>query len=200
MRARHSPEWRFPTPMSTGTISFIPLRRCDAEAMLAWQYPPPYDFYNSRTGPTEAAVVELLASVGQYFAVLDGTGQMVGFRSYGKAAQIEGGDYREPAVDIGGGLRPDMMARGLGRRVAVAAINFAIRELGARHLRSTLPMFNERARSICSSLGFRRWGSFTRPSDGVGFEIMTLAATPFSGPSPLGGGGGWGTSPGFKIP
>ena len=180
--------------MSFGNLSFVPLRRCDAEAMLAWRYPAPYEFYNG-AGVTEAAVAEMLTADKQYYSVIDGAGQMIGFRTYGRAAQIDGGDYPEDALDIGGGLRPDMMARGLGRRVAVAAMAFAVEQFKPSQFRTTLPSFNERAKSICRSLGFRRWSGFERPTDGMWFEIMTVSArqavaSPFTPPA-------WGSSPGF---
>jgi hypothetical protein len=37
----------------------------------------------------------------------------IGFCCFGPDAQLRGGDYHEPALDVGLGLRPDLVGKGL---------------------------------------------------------------------------------------
>ncbi len=39
---------------------------------------------------------------------------LAGFCCYGQDAQVPGGDYAAPAIDVGLGMRPDLVGQGLG--------------------------------------------------------------------------------------
>jgi len=162
--------------MSSDPFRFIPFERSHAEAMLSWRYPAPYDFYNQAPEGSEQRVNQLLAQAADYFAIVDGEDQMIGFRTFGPSARIDGGDYRQDALDISGGLRPDFMARGLGRQVTMAAMALGLEKFQPKRFRTTIPVFNERAKSICRSLGFSAWSEFQRPSDGMRFEVWVARA------------------------
>lgn len=160
-------------------LQFRPLRRSDAEALLAWRYPPPYDFYDRReSSPTD--VEHLLRPELHYFAVLDETGELIGFRCFGPDARVPGGDYGDDALDLGGGLRPDRTGRGLGRHVIAGAMNYAIRTFSPRQFRTTIAAFNGRALKVCESLGYRAVREFVRPADGTAFVILTKMAEPMN--------------------
>lgn len=171
---------------------FIPFSAAHAELMLSWKYPPPYDFYNFPAEAGPGLIEQVLGRAEDYFAIVDSEGEMIGFRTFGPSARIEGGDYRQDALDISGGLRPDYMARGLGRQVTTAAMTFGLEKYQAKRFRTTLPSFNERAKSICRSLGFSSWSEFVRVSDNVRFEVWVARA-----PSHQASGWGGTRSPGF---
>src|SRR5256885_14249316 len=85
-----------------------------AAEIVTWRYPPPYDCYDM-TG-TDPAV---LASPASGFFALTGDSGLIGFRSFGNDGRVPGGGYDAPALDTGGGLRPDLTGRG-GRRGSIA--------------------------------------------------------------------------------
>lgn len=156
-------------------LQFRPLRWRNAKALLAWRYPPPDDFYNA-PDESPAAVDQLLRPELHYLSVLDERGELIGFRCFGPDARVSGGDYGEDALDMGGGLRPDLTGRGLGRHVITAAMNHAIGVFSPRQFRTTVAAFNRRALKVCESLGYRAVREFERSSDGATFVILAKAA------------------------
>jgi L-amino acid N-acyltransferase YncA len=134
------------------------LQRPDADAILTWRYPQPYDFYNISSDSTES----FFNPASPHFSVFDADGVLIGFLSIGIESQVPGGDYSEPAVDIGIGLRPDQTGRGLGRIVIQQFIDEIIAPGDFPPLlRATIAAFNQRSLKTFRSLGFRETGTFT---------------------------------------
>jgi ribosomal-protein-alanine N-acetyltransferase len=117
----------------------------DAEraAIAGWRYPPPYETYD-HTGPLE----------GDYRAALE-SDELVGFVCFGEPARVPGVEATEGVVDVGWGLRPDLMGQGLGRKLIGAAL--AVHP-GARH-RIAVLAWNERARRAPARCGFAETGT-----------------------------------------
>ena len=90
----------------------------------------------------------------------------------GPEAQVPGGDYSEPALDIGIGLRPDATGRGLGKLVLAEFLDFALDVYRPDRFRATIAAFNLRSQRTFLGLGFvetsrffangREWVIFTR--------------------------------------
>jgi len=97
---------------------------------------------------------------------------MIGVRSFGQDGQVPGGSYDSSALDTGGGLRPDLTGKGLGREAISAGLEFGRREFAPGAFRVTVASFNERALRLVRSLGFRAAGSFLAATDGRSFEIL----------------------------
>ncbi|MCU0493131.1 MAG: GNAT family N-acetyltransferase, partial [Chloroflexaceae bacterium] len=135
------------------TIRLLPLTETHARQILAWRYPPPYDFYNYDEDEDKEelaeAVAELLNPAYHYYAVLDATDSLLAYRCFGPDAQVPGGDYRAPALDMGGGLRPDLTGQGLGPQVMQAAIEFARAHFNPPAFRVTVAAWNGRALRAC---------------------------------------------------
>ena len=159
--------------MTKPSLSFRPFTRRDAEAIVWWRYPAPYEIYNIRGSALDAEVDSLLRPELHYFAVLNAEEEMVAFRCFGTDAQVSGGDYSEEALDMGGGLRPDLTGRGLGPLVIESAMSFAVREFHPRRFRTTIASFNARARHVCEALGYVAQSEFVRPSDRRRFVVLT---------------------------
>jgi RimJ/RimL family protein N-acetyltransferase len=155
-------------------FTFRALTRPDAEALLSWRYPAPYEIYNMDA--CASAGDSLLRPEHHYFAVLDVAEELVAFRCFGLDARVAGGDYTGDALDMGGGLRPDLTGMGLGRRVIGAAMNFAIAKFHPTRLRTTVALFNERARRVCESLGYSAESEFVRPADRMRFVVLSRTA------------------------
>jgi ribosomal-protein-alanine N-acetyltransferase len=89
---------------------------------------------------------------------------------------VPGGDYDEEALDIGGGLRPDLTGQGLGPSFMEAALEFGRRQFGPVSFRATVAAFNRRAQRVCEKLGFRPVQTFERMHNGKRFTILVRAA------------------------
>lgn len=153
-----------------------------ARAIGAWRYKPPYTFYN----PDPKALDEILAQMldGSYYAVLDDQGELAGFVAFGATAQIPGGHthgaYRDEALDIGLGMRPDLTGHGLGLEFLEACIAFARERYAPPMLRLSVATFNQRAITVYQRAGFEAGPSVPSPMRGgeTEFLVMTLPDAP----------------------
>ena len=94
------------------TLNVRTLEKQHALVILAWRYPPPYDRYNFEAHQFEAHLRDLLDAQNAFFALINATGELEGFCSFGLGGRVSGGDYRAEALDIGMGLRPDLVGQG----------------------------------------------------------------------------------------
>jgi [ribosomal protein S18]-alanine N-acetyltransferase len=137
-----------------------------AAEVATWRYPPPYD-YNDMTGADPA----YLASPGSgYFALTDATG-LIGYRCFGAEGQVPGGSYDDQALDTGGGLRPDLTGRGLGREAISTGLDFGRERFQPQAFRLTVATFNLRAQRVITALGFYLATNFRATTDGRDFGI-----------------------------
>lgn len=160
----------------SGRFRFNPLSRAEAKEVLSWRYDPPYDLYNGPDLPTDADIHGLLRPELNYFAVHGESGQLIAFRCFGEDARVVGGDYSSDALDMGGGIRPDLCGYGIGGLVIAVAMNFAIDRFSPHRFRTTVAAFNQRALKVCKRLGYKRVSSFTRTCDGRDFVILEKPA------------------------
>ena len=138
-----------------------------AAEIVTWRYPAPYDCYNM----TGASVAFIASPEGGFYALTDGD-ELIGFRSFGADGRVPGGAYDDSALDTGGGLRPDLTGKGLGRAAIASGLEFGRREFAPAAFRVTVASFNERALRVVHSLGFRPAGSFAALTDGRSFELL----------------------------
>jgi ribosomal-protein-alanine N-acetyltransferase len=153
-----------------------------AADIVTWRYPEPYDCYDM----TGADPDFLINPASGYFALTgwaladgalaDGAladgAALIGFRSFGADGQVPGGDYDDSALDTGGGLRPELTGKGLGREAIGTGLEFGRRRFGPAAFRVTVASFNLRARKVVQSLGFRPAGSFAASTDGRSYEVL----------------------------
>jgi [ribosomal protein S18]-alanine N-acetyltransferase len=138
-----------------------------AADVLSWRYPAPYDYYDVTDGDLDY----YLDPANGFFAVLS-DGEFIAFRSFGPDGQVPGGTYDGSALDTGGGLRPALIGRGLGRTVVAAGLEFGRQRFAPDAFRVTVASFNTRALRVVASLGFRPAQSFEAAMDGRRFEIL----------------------------
>src|SRR5215470_17955974 len=136
-------------------MRIVPMMPAYADDVVTWRYPAPYDYYDM-TGANPA----FIASPASGFFALVGRGELIGFRSFGVDGQVPGGDYDDSALDTGGGLRPDLTGRGLGRQAIATGLEFGRLEFAPPAFRVTVASFNQRALRVIRSLGFRDVESF----------------------------------------
>jgi [ribosomal protein S18]-alanine N-acetyltransferase len=163
--------------MAHGAFRLVAMTDADARAVAAWQYPPPYDGYTIGADEADEFVAMCLDPAFHYYAVLDAADNLVAFRCFGADAQVPGGDYAADALDMGGGLRPDLTGRGLGPQVMRAALDFARQTFAPTHFRATVAAWNVRAQRACHTVGYRQVSAF-ETADGRPFVILMRPAHP----------------------
>ncbi len=147
----------------------------ESSALLAaaWHYEPPYDFYNHDPAQLDELVHNsYLNPAYHYFSVLDDNDSLIAFRCFGEDARVPGGDYSADALDMGGGLRPDLTGHGFGPQIIAAAIEFARTEFSPRVFRVTIAEFNLRARRACEKVGYVFAQRFLATHNGIPFVVM----------------------------
>jgi ribosomal-protein-alanine N-acetyltransferase len=138
-----------------------------ATDIVTWRYDAPYNCYDMTTVDPAA----LVDTSDGYFALVDQTG-LIGFRSFGADGQVPGGNYDDSALDTGGGLRPVLTGKGLGREAISVGLDFGRRTFAPAAFRVTVATFNIRARRVVTSLGFQSIGRFVSSHDGKTFEML----------------------------
>jgi [ribosomal protein S18]-alanine N-acetyltransferase len=152
-------------------VRIVRMSAAYAADIVTWRYPPPYDCYDM----TDADPGVLASQDGGFFALIDGTG-LIGFRSFGPDGQVPGGVYDDSALDIGGGLRPDLTGQGRGREAIQTGLDFGQREFDPAAFRVTVATFNIRAQRVVAALGFRTIGSFRASADRRSYEVLIRPA------------------------
>jgi RimJ/RimL family protein N-acetyltransferase len=144
-----------------------------ARAIMAWRYEAPYDVYNLGAGDVDQKVRCFLDPVNGYRTIVDRGGCLVAYCCFGPDAQVPGGDYDNPALDVGLGVRPDLTGQGLGYAFVRAVLRFARQELAPTEFRVTVAEFNERAQRVWQAAGFRQVQQFERAPDGMPFVVLS---------------------------
>ncbi|MEM0980636.1 MAG: hypothetical protein AAGH78_10200 [Cyanobacteria bacterium P01_H01_bin.58] len=88
-------------------LAFRPLEKPHTLEILDWRYPSPYDFYNFGQENCQADLCDFLNPQNAFFAILNSDGELEGYCSFGQDGRVPGGNYRDQALDIGMGIRPD---------------------------------------------------------------------------------------------
>jgi RimJ/RimL family protein N-acetyltransferase len=151
-------------------MNFIlqPVSEQDARDIASWQYQPPYSMYDL----SAKDIPDLLTSRNRYFSVRDESEQLVGYCCFGNEAKVPGGDYTagEPEViDVGIGMNPGLIGKGLGEIFVSAIIGFATEEFSPRTFRVSIAAFNKRSQKTFLNLGFVKTHQFSRDGDGMKF-------------------------------
>lgn len=150
-----------------GRFAFVPMDAEWAEEIAGWRYLPPYDIYDGE--PSEADMMTRTES--RYCAVLDDE-RLVGFCCLGGEARVPGLRERDGVLDVGAGLRPDLIGRGLGARFLTAVMDYAWTEDPRAVLRACIAAFNLRAQRAVLFIGFIPAGE--RRTDQRTFRVFEL--------------------------
>ena len=110
-----------------------------------WRYEPPYDFYNGDEEP--------ILNPERFFEALGEDGSLVGFYYF---------EEKGTALEIGLGLRPELVGRGLGLEFFRAGVEYGRRRFGPARIILAVAAFNERARIVYERAGFRVVGRHPR--------------------------------------
>jgi [ribosomal protein S18]-alanine N-acetyltransferase len=154
-------------------FAFTPIDSETVKAIAEWRYDPPYSLYD-----TDATQIDsFLRPDYRYFGIVNEDAELIGYCNFGADARVAGYEYPDDALDVGVGMRPDLVGRGLGLQFSRSVLNFARRTYAPEALRATIAMFNRRTRRLCLALGFREVARFERASEddeGMEFVVMRL--------------------------
>ena len=112
------------------------------------------------------------------------TGRSVlgGFVCFGHEAQVSGarnaGLYRDAALDIGLGLRPNLTGHGFGAPFLAACLALAALREPHQPLRLAVATFNERAITTYRRAGFQDAGTCQSPVRGRDFPFLVMTRPP----------------------
>jgi ribosomal-protein-alanine N-acetyltransferase len=151
---------------------YRPAEKKHARIFVNWQYEPPYDVYNCPPEEIGDAVQHNINPENKVYAMFDQNEELIGYCSYGKDAQVPGGDYSEAALDIGLMIKPELTGQGMGSDFASEVIQNGIDKYAPKKLRVTIAAFNQRAMRVWEKNGFQQTQKFNREGDGMEFVIM----------------------------
>jgi ribosomal-protein-alanine N-acetyltransferase len=146
-----------------------PFTAAEAHQAAQWAYDAPFDRYDS--DPSHGALfLEREQDGTGYFALVEAgsDGEFVGFCCFGAEARVAGQVEEPGTLDLGGGLRPDHLSRGLATLLLPSVCAFAVERWAPQYLRVAIAAFNERSIRLCRSAQFEVERTFRRP-DGEEF-------------------------------
>jgi [ribosomal protein S18]-alanine N-acetyltransferase len=148
--------------------TFVPMSDEQAQAVAAWKYDGIYAFYDWTADADDLA--ELLDPVqrakGQYHAVLDQNGILIGFYEFSVDAST---------VEFGLGLRPDLTGHGLGSGFLSACLDYAKENEHPATFRLKVAVFNERAIRVYELAGFRRVREFRQKTNNSEWDFVEMS-------------------------
>jgi len=153
-------------------IRFIPTDEASAREFLRWNYQVPYEVYNYSPEHFEEDLAYHIDPANNLYSMYI-EDELAGYCSYGRDAQVPGGDYTEEALDIGMMIKPELTGQGHGSEYAYAVIQNGISKYHPKRLRVTILATNLRAIRVWEKNGFQTVQSFSRESDSLSFAILT---------------------------
>ncbi|MDY6939523.1 MAG: GNAT family N-acetyltransferase [Cyanobacteriota bacterium] len=155
-------------------LKFQALDESHARSILNWKYPAPDDRYNFDPQNIERDLLDLLDRKNAFFALLNPQNELEAYCSFSVDGRVPGGCYSDDAIDIGMGIRPDLVGRGLGKDYARAVVGYGAKRYRAKYLRVTIARFNQRALKVWQTLGFETVEIFKKMGTQENFIVMTL--------------------------
>ena len=122
---------------------------------------------------TSGDVGEVVSAEDGYWAV-EHDMELIGYCCFGDEARVPGVEEEVGTLDVGYGLRPDLVGRGHGPAFARAILAFGVDRFAPERLRLLILNWNERSRKVAERLGFARDGS-VESVEGV-FLVMRRSA------------------------
>jgi RimJ/RimL family protein N-acetyltransferase len=120
-------------------------------AIAGWRYPGRYATYD----------VDDPATLGSDHWAVSEDGRLVGYCCFGGPARVKGSRKDPDVLDVGYGMAPDLMGRGLGYRFVETIIAFALERYERDRLRLYVLDWNERSLRVAARHGFEQVSELT---------------------------------------
>lgn len=151
--------------------TLLPTDEASVREFLTWKYEPPYEIYNYSPEHFQEDLAYHLDPANNIYSMFRND-ELIGYCSFGRDAQVPGGDYSEEALDIGLMIKPELTGHGQGSEFVKDAIEIALTKYNPRNLRVTILESNLRARRVWEKNGFKTIHSFSRERDQLSFIIL----------------------------
>ena len=149
-----------------------PLREGDARDILSWRYSFPYQFYDPpQSNSQDLLIAQFLDPALNFHAVVQENLGFIGFCSFGLDGRVPGGNYSEPALDIGLGMKPELTGQGRGTAFFRSIMLHCESFVPAKR-RLTVATFNERAIRLYRRFDFVEVERFRESLSDVEYAIM----------------------------
>ncbi len=153
---------------------FKPLGPEEVRQMVTWDYPAPYQRYNTGAEDLNEQIAFFSDPANGYFGIWENA-TFIGFCCFGADGQVGGGDYAADALDVGAGFRPDLVGHGNGAERLRAILDFGRQHFAPTHFRATIAAFNQRAQKACFVVGFAPVATFIATTNGDEYVVLMLA-------------------------
>jgi len=101
--------------------------------------------------------------------------ELTGYCCFDEEARVRGVEAEAGSLDVGYGLRPELVGRGLGREFVAAILDYAEAEFEPARLRLLIVHWNARSRRLAEVFGFSERTSLV--NDEGRFLVMVRPAT-----------------------
>ena len=137
------------------------------EIAFNWHYDAEYSFYNIESDKED--LVEFLdpQKRGDSNFVVTKDKDIIGFFSFNKVAIN--------TIDIGLGMRPDLIANGHGLEFLKAGLEFAKSKYIPQTITLSVATFNQRAIKVYRKIGFEEVDAFMQDTNGDSFEFLNMS-------------------------
>ncbi|MHB1163900.1 MAG: GNAT family N-acetyltransferase [Candidatus Nanopelagicales bacterium] len=135
--------------------------------MAEWRYGGPWAVYDGDGTPP---------GTDGYWAVVDHDEQFVGYYCTGPEARVPGLDGQSDTLDLGVGMRPDLVGAGNGREFAKAVMAHCRQSHQDERVRAVVQSWNERSLRLAASVGFEVAGTHACVQDGKTVTYTVLLA------------------------
>ena len=152
------------------SFEFEPISASDAEAVCRWRYADELAQYDIPSEELHESVEYMTDRTNGYFAVRRGD-ELIGFCSVGADGRVPGGVYDDSAVDVGAGMRPDLVGKHRGSDFLREVITFVDTVADGKPLRASIASWNKRALAAAHAAGFEPCETFVSTS-GIEFTIL----------------------------
>ena len=161
---------------------FSPITAEEASTVLSWRYTDVAIQLQPNTDDFEEDLQALLLPAYHYHAMHDASGDLVGFCCFGEDAQVAGGDYALPALDVGMGMRPDLVGQGRSSGFLREILDWGYALFAPEIFRSTVAAVNQRSQRMFARAGFLTVQRFVPPGlPGIDFLVLVRMADPEAG-------------------
>ncbi|SEN48904.1 ribosomal-protein-alanine N-acetyltransferase [Paenisporosarcina quisquiliarum] len=136
------------------------------EIAFNWHYDAEYSFYDMVADKED--LVEFLdpQKRGESNFIVTKDNDIIGFFSFTKVAIN--------TIDIGLGLRPNLVGKGNGMRFLKAGIDFAESKYKPQKITLSVATFNHRAIKVYRRIGFEEVDTYMQDTNGDSFEFLKM--------------------------
>lgn len=136
------------------------------EIAFNWHYDAEYSFYDMEADKEDLAEFLDTKKRGDSYFIVTKDNDIIGFFSFNIVA-ID-------TIDIGLGMRPDLVGNGNGLGFIGAGLEYAKSKYTPQKITLSVATFNQRAIKVYSKFGFEDLDTFMQDTNGSSFEFLKM--------------------------